>query len=51
MDFDHSWKTYTKSKIWIKEQFKKKPCTLQIFYMVSWTMDENKKVNSLIIQI
>ena len=30
---------------------KKKPCTLQIFYMVSWTMDENKKVNSLIIQI
>ena len=51
MDFDHSWKTYTKSKIWIKEQLKKKPCTLQIFYMVSWTMDENKKVNSLIIQI
>ena len=44
-------KNLYKVQFWIKEQFKKKPCTLQIFYMVSWTMDENKKVNSLIIQI
>ena len=49
MDFDRSWKSYTKSKFWIQKEKKK-----HVFYNSSTcfheTMDENKMVIPLIVQ-